>query len=141
MIMYTEASDIARICRLYEEWTGEKVNLGETETMHNGLQLVMVKDKEKDEIAGAAQLLVIDDAVWNRRWGLVLNLYVGQHFRHKGKGRELIRLLWQEVEFLGCDFISLSAGQEAPKQFFRAVGLCEQGTTFCLGRPQLPACE
>jgi len=139
--MYTEANDIARICRLYEEWTGEKVDLGETETAHNGLQLVMVKNEEKDEIAGAAQLLVIDDAVWNRRWGLVLNLYIGQHFRHKGKGRELIRLLWQEAEFLGCDFISLSASQEASKQFFRAVGLYEHGTTFCLGQPELPVCE
>jgi L-amino acid N-acyltransferase YncA len=141
MVMHTEASDIAQICRLYEEWTKEKVDFRETETVHNDLRMVMVKDKEKDEIAGAAQLLVIDDAIWNRRWGLVLNLYVGQSFRRKNIGRELMQLLWQEAEFLGCDFISLSTGQEASKQFFKAVGLHEWGTTFCLGKPALPVYE
>jgi len=84
---------------------------------------------DEDEIVGSAQLILIDDWVWGKRWGLVENVYVAKSKRRKGIGRELMGAVEDQARALGCKFLKLTSRREEGVALYRALGY-EEGSSF-----------
>jgi len=88
---------------------------------------VVAKDNEK--IIGAAQLIVIDDPFWNRRWGLIENVFVKKEYRRQGIGKGLMKQLENQAIALGCKFVKLTTRKKEGIELYRSIGY-EEGSSF-----------
>ena len=121
--MITSWDKFEDVAELYKEWTEKEL----TETVQLNAHLVIARDGET--IIGAAQLLVIDDPVWGRRWGLVENVYVKEGYRKKGIGSDLMSAIETQAIGLGCKFIKLTSRKKEGKALYRSLGY-EEGSSF-----------
>ena len=92
--------------RLYSEWTA-KEKLGSS-----GTNDILIVAKEDKRIIGALQLYIINDTFWNRKWGLIENIYVSKEFRRKGIARKLMAFAELEASMFGCEFVKLTSSHD-----------------------------
>ena len=123
MITYTYCSNIQDL-NLYKEWTGKDLN--HDHILWNSFSIVA---KDNGNIVGAAQLIVIDDPFWDRRWGLVENVFVKKEYRRKGIGSELMKQLENQALAMGCSFVKLTTRKEEGRELYRSLGY-EEGSSF-----------
>lgn len=128
-IIYTSwAYGLHNCSALFKEWTGRDIAVVYPEINVLG---VVAKDKENDRIVGAAQLTIIDDAIWGRRWGLVENVYVAEDCRRQGVGRGLMKEVEDKAYSFGCAYIKLTSGHDKKEAhaLYRSIGYTE-GLSF-----------
>lgn len=114
----TVAQDRGLVSKLYKEWTGKDL----TDTIARNLLLIIAK--EGDFVIGACQLLIIEDYVWDRTWGLIENVYVKPKHRRKGVGKALMKFAEQETYLYGCEFLKLTSGEDKQEahDFYESLG-------------------
>ena len=117
--------DSQGIVDLYKQWTGEERT---PESIFNKWTII-AKDIELDRIVGVAELILVDDWIWHRKWGLAENVYVEEDFRKKGVGAKLMRHVESQAIALGCEFIKLTSRKEEGKALYRSLGY-EEGSYF-----------
>ena len=108
MICCTAIDNERVLAELYQEWVGHIPKF-------KGIQMnsLWIAAKEDGKYVGAAQLIIIDDPIWDRRWGLVENVYVAEAYRRRGIGKELMRVI--ELTAQGgfdCEFVKLTSASE-----------------------------
>ena len=123
MFTYSSCHNIQDL-KLYKEWTRKELNLDRI--LWNSY-LVVAKDNEK--IIGAAQLIVIDDPFWNRRWGLIENVFVKKENRRQEIGKGLMKQLENQAIALGCKFVKLTTRKKEGIELYRSIGY-EEGSSF-----------
>jgi len=109
MVYCTTGSDLNKIGELYKEWTGKSFKL--KSPLVNSF-FGVAKMEGGNEIVGVAQLIVIDDPFWRRRWGLVENVYVKEGYRKQGIAKALMKFIETQALGVGCDFIKLTSGYD-----------------------------
>ena len=124
-------TDSQGIVDLYKQWTGEERT---PENIFNKKTIIakvanMGGISTLDRIVGVAELIVIDDWVWHRRWGLVENVYVHKQYRRQGIGSQLMKHVESQAMALGCEFIKLTSRKEEGKALYRSLGY-EEGSYF-----------
>lgn len=112
--------------KLYEEWTG---HYPVENRITSNTFTVIARDTSDKSIVGAAQITVFDDPVWDRRWGLIENVYVLRKFRRERVGRKLMKFMETEAQGLGCSFIKLTSRKAEGKALYRTLGY-EEGSSF-----------
>jgi len=125
-IYFTNWNRTQDCSKLYEEWLGK-------EPLFNSLllngHLIVGKVEGTNEIIAAAQLILNEDNIRNRRWGLVENVYVLKEYRRKGIGSSLMRCVETQASSLGCDFIKLTSRKLEGIELYRFLGY-EEGLSF-----------
>ena len=126
MIYCTAINNERVLAELYQEWVG---HIPQFKGIQMNSHWVAAKDGKK--YIGAAQLVVIDDPMWDRRWGLVENVYVTEVYRGKGVGKELMRFIERTAQGVGCDFIKLTSasGKVAGHSLYRSMEY-KEGLSF-----------
>ena len=108
MIYCTAIDDAKVLAELYQEWVGHTPQF-------KGIQInsLWVAARDGDKYVGAAQLIIIDDPIWDRRWGLVENVYVAEAYRRRGIGKELMSTI-ESTAYGGfdCEFVKLTSASE-----------------------------
>ncbi len=115
--------DAQGIIDLYKQWTGER------RFPENILNKWTIVAKDENKIVGAAELLLVDDWVWHRRWGLVENVYVEKDSRKKGIGKMMMEHVEAQAKGWGCEFIKLTSRKKEGKTLYRSLGY-EEGSCF-----------
>ena len=108
MIYCTAINNEKVLAELYQEWVGHTPKF-------KGIQVnsLWVAAKDGDKYVGAAQLIIIDDPIWDRRWGLVENVYVTESYRRRGIGKELMRVIESTAGAgFDCEFVKLTSASE-----------------------------
>jgi len=80
-------------------------------------------------IVGALQLIVIRDPYFNRKWGLVENVYVTPSARGLGVATQLMQTAEMSASLLGCEFIKLTSRKDDGKALYRSLGY-EESSSF-----------
>lgn len=126
MIYYTAWHKPEDVAELYQEWTSKQAKF-ETPLLNS--YLVVACDGEK--FVGAVQLLLFDDPFWNRRWGLIENVYVKRGYRNQGIGKELMKHMEVEAALMGCKFIKLTSAfnKKAGRLLYQSLNY-EEGFSF-----------
>ena len=126
MIYCTSWDNISDIGSLLKEWTGRDIN---TEFVLWNSYFIVAKDN--NEFIGCAQLVIIDDPFWNRRWGLVENVFVKDSYRKCGVGKQLMERVEIQAKLFGCKFIKLTSGFDkmAGIALYESLGY-EKGYSF-----------
>ena len=120
----TAWNDIRHATELYQEWTGREIPANQ---LWIDSHLVVIRDDGK--VVGVAQIIVIDDPVWNRMWGLVENVYVRKGNRRKGIGGELMSKVETQARLLGCKYIKMFSYKNEGKALYRSLNY-EEGSAF-----------
>ena len=126
MIYYTNFDKERDFADLYREWVG---HTPEFKGIQTNSYWVGAKDTETNKWIGAAQLIVVDDPIYDRRWGLVENVYVAKDYRRRGVGTQLMREVEAMAFTFGCEFIKLTSRKEEGKALYRSLGYGE-GSSF-----------
>ena len=127
MIYYTSCNDIQDLNNLYKEWVGK--DLSHSHILWNSFFVVA---KDNDKIIGAAQLIVIDDPFWDKRWGLIENVFVKKEYRRQGIGMVLMKQSENQAIAIGCSFVKLTTRKKEGKELYRSIGY-EEGSSFRKG--------
>lgn len=111
---------------LYKEWTGKSPNYDRmlTNTFYS-----IVRNREDGSIVGVAHLIIMDDPVWDRRWGLIENVYVAKAHQRQGIGDMLMEILELQAALFGCKFIKLTSSKEEGKALYRSRNY-KEGSSF-----------
>ncbi len=124
MIVYTSWNNERDFAELYEEWVGHK-------PQYKGVQSNSfwygARDTETNYWVGAAQLLIVEDPIFDRRWGLVESVYVAKVYRRQGIASSLMKGLEMLAFNFGCEFIKLTSRKEEGKSLYRTLGYTEGG--------------
>ena len=104
---------------LYKEWIGKYPKFSGLKTNST---LIVAREEGTNKIIGAAQIIMIDDPIWDRRWGLVENVFVSEDYRRQGVARQLMRHLENQAKLFGCKFLKLTTNKEEGKGLYRALG-------------------
>ena len=122
--------DSQGIVDLYKQWTGEERT---PENIFNKKTIVARVFGEESgltsPIVGVAELIIIDDWVFGRKWGLVENVYVDEEWRRSGIATQLMKHVESQAVALGCEFIKLTSRKEEGKALYRSLGY-EEGSYF-----------
>lgn len=121
MITYTAWPDIEITKDLYKEWVGKEPEFKRTQPNSH----LIIARESGGRIVGAAQLITIDDPIWDRRWATVENIYVAEDHRRLGIATRLMEELESKARSLGCKFIKFTAQPEAIKALHRKRGYNE----------------
>lgn len=121
----TTWNDIRDCIELYKEWTGRQISEDRIQTNSH---LVIVRD-DNNKIIASAQILTIDDPIWDRRWALIENVYVAKGQRRRGVGTELMEAIESQAVLYGCEFIKLTSSKKAGQALYRSLGY-EEGSSF-----------
>lgn len=126
MIYCTMTQDTSVLAELYKKWVG---HLPQFKGVCVNTFWAVVKDDEK--YVGVAQLVLIDDPIWDRRWGLVENVYVTEAYRQKGIAKQLMNFIESMAKGYGCEFVKLTSGSEkvAGHALYRSMGY-KEGLSF-----------
>jgi len=111
--------------KLFKEWTKKEPDF-DNYILLNSFFFGAYKD---DRIVGVAQLIIIDDPFWNRRWGLIENVFVKKEYRRQGIGKGLMKQLENQAISLGCSFVKLTSRKEEGIELYRSIGY-EEGSSF-----------
>lgn len=122
---------------LYDEWVGKEIACeehGELAFPPINLFTVVAKDVDlepEEEVIGAAQLIIMYDMVWKRRWGLVENVFVKKSYRGKGIAKGLMAELELLARTWCCEFIKLTSGKDklAGHALYKSLNY-EEGSSF-----------
>jgi len=125
-IYYTTWDRIEDTGQLYKEWVGK---CPEFKGIRVNVHLIIACEEKTNKIVGAAQLIIIDDPIWDRSWGLVENVYVDKAYRKCGIGSNLMWSLEEQASILGCKFIKLTTRKKEGKELYRSLGY-EEGSSF-----------
>lgn len=125
MIYFTSWDCIKDLGELYSKWVGHtpKFKFG------TFAFLIVAREKGSNKFVGATQLIIIDDQVWDRRWGLVENVFVSEPYRKQGIGKELMENVEAQAQLMGCKFIKLTSRKEEGKALYKSLGY-EEGSSF-----------
>jgi len=129
VIYYTTSwSDIEDLDELYSEWVG---HVPEFKDVSSNLHHIVARDKKDNKFIGAAQLIVVVDKIWDRRWGLVENVYVAKAYRNQGVATEIMRHVETTAQFWDCKFIKLTSSHDktAGHALYKSLGY-EEGYSF-----------
>lgn len=122
MVYFSWRYDEEELKNLYTEWRGQRPQF-------KGVQMnswwCCARDSTTREIIAAAQLLTINDPIWDRRWATVENIYVAKDYRRRGIATRLMEKLEGKAKSLGCEFIKFTAQPEAIKALHRKRGYNE----------------
>jgi len=124
MIYYTSWDNLKDLGELYSEWVGHMPSF---KGIGNNTFLVVARDGDK--FIGAAQLIIVVDRVWGRKWGLVENVYIAKAYRGRGIGTELMQHTEAQAQLMECEFIKLTSRKEEGKGLYRALGY-EESSAF-----------
>lgn len=119
---FGHCSNPDEVSRHYSEWTGKQL-----ETLPQDCDLLVATDNGK--VLGCLQLIIIDNPVWQTRWGLIENVYVVKEHRRKDIGRKLMRYAEEYAKSLGCSFVKLTSKKREGKALYRSLGY-EEGSSF-----------
>lgn len=109
-IYFTALDGMEELGRLYSEWSGKEYD--EKYVLWNSY-FMGARDRDKDDrLIGCVQLIVIDDPFFQRRWGLIENVFVLEDYRHNGICREMMRLTESQAQLFGCEFVKLTSGMD-----------------------------
>ena len=124
-MIYTSTDDTKAIGKLLKEWTGVEPD---DEILWNSFFVVAIDDSKT---VGVVQLIIIDDPFWNRRYGLVENVYVKKGYRGCGIGKQLMHHLENQAKGFGCKFIKLTSGldKKGGRGLYKSLGYTE-GSSF-----------
>lgn len=126
--LVTDRDEITKLSNLYEKWTGVSIKL--PPLMFYKLQdWIAARDKLTREYIGACVVIYIDDYIWNRKWGLVENVYVKENYRRCGVGKYLMAIAEINARYCGCDFIKLTSSKEAGINLYRQLNY-KEGHSF-----------
>ena len=126
MIHIGQCRDIKELTSLYNEWSGKGIK--QDYMLYNN---VIIMAKDDGVVVGAAFLIIIDDPVWDRKWGLVENIYVKKSYRNNGVAKQLMKYLEVQAEAFGCQFIKLTSGydKQIAHKLYEALGY-KDGKSF-----------
>ena len=92
---------------LYQEWTEIKPQWTRKQS-----NIFWVVANDFDKIVGALVVVIINDPIWNRKWGLVENVYVLKEFRKQGIASRMMHQAEFQARFMGCEFVKLTSGKD-----------------------------
>lgn len=125
MIYFTATDNRELVTELYKEWTGKEQNMNMI-TWND--RLVLAMDDKK--VIGAAQIIIIPDRVWNRKWCLIENVFVTESYRGRGIGKGLMDFVEKYCLLCGeFDFIKLTSSKPVGQELYRSMGY-EEGSSF-----------
>lgn len=112
------------ISLLMKEWTGK-----DYDDSYNTMDSHFVVAKDNGDCVGCVQMIMISDPYWNRKWGLVENVYVAKGYRRKGIAGKMMSAVANLCRDLGCSFLKLTSGKEEGKALYRSLGY-QEGSSF-----------
>lgn len=125
-IICTCVNSTSEMAGLFNEWSdrlcGHKV-------VSRNTRLILAK--KGDLVIGFGQLLLIDDVLWGRRWGLVENIYVSEAYRQQQVATKIMEYIEKIARMCKCEFIKLTSGfEKAPAHaLYKSLGYVE-GTSW-----------
>ncbi len=115
------------IGEFYREWTGKGYS---NEYMLLNTEHYVARDRDEDsKIVGCIQLTVIPDPFFQRRWGLIENVFVLPEYRKKGIAKKLMRHGETQAQGFGCAFLKLTSRKTEGIALYRSLGY-EEGSSF-----------
>lgn len=124
MIYFTTWHDPLKAREIYKEWTGKEPDFSHPLTNSH---LVLARNNTK--IIGACLLFTIDDPYFNRRWGLVEDVYITPKYRRKGVAKRMMNFVENQANMMGCEFVKLTSNKKAGQELYRSLGY-EEGCSF-----------
>ena len=128
MIYYSSWDKLKDIGELLKEWTSKELD---TSFVLWNSYFIVAREKGTNKFVGSTQLIILDDPFWNRRYGLVENVYVRKGYRTFGIGKQLMSEIEKQAKLLGCQFIKLTAGfdKKAGRELYKSLGY-KEGSSF-----------
>lgn len=126
-MIITATNDLNELSELLKEWTGKSYN---PKYILWNSQFIVARDNGK--AVGCAQLIVVDDPFWNRRWGLIENVYVTPSYRNKGVAKQIMDKIYMiACEGFACEFVKLTSAydKEEAHKLYKSLGY-EEGCSF-----------
>jgi len=125
-VKYEFGYKLDEIGNCLKEWTGYDYNEG-----FLSLNTQYIIAKIEAEIIGVVQLSIIADPFWNRRWGLVENVFVKEKYRGNGISKGMMELVESQARYVGCEFVKLTSGFEKniAHSLYNALGY-KEGYSF-----------
>jgi GNAT superfamily N-acetyltransferase len=125
MLYATVSTELKEVADLLQEWTGKQYN---QEYAQNSYIIVA---KDGDRAVGCTQLIIIGDPFFNRKWGLIENVYVTPLYRNKGVGKMIMDYTWEQATNLGCEFVKLTSSFNKTEAYllYQSMGYAE-GSSF-----------
>ncbi len=120
----TQTVDTEKLGKLYQNWTGK--GYGYNFIPWNTHWFVAVED---GEYIGGTQLIIVDDPLFQRRWGLIENVFVLEKYQKQGIGRKLMDKVFNSAFVFGCEFVKLTTRKGAGKALYRSMNM-EEGSSF-----------
>ncbi len=120
----TETEDTEKLSRLYQNWTGK--GYGYDFIPWNTHWFVAV---EGGEYIAGTQLIIVDDPLFQQRWGLIENVYVLEKYQKQGIGRMMMDKVFESAFLWGCEFVKLTTRKDGGKALYRSMGM-EEGSSF-----------
>jgi len=126
MIYLTATQNCQEVASLLKEWT--KHDYSEGRVLWNSLFIVA---RDDDRRIGCAQLILIDDPFWDRRYGLVENVYVTPKYRRQGVGKQLMEYITSQAALFGCEFVKLTSAYDKKEAhgLYKSLGF-KDGLSF-----------
>ena len=116
--------DMVALGEFYREWTGLPYDMGSISwDCHD------VVAKEDGEIVGALRLIIINDPIWHRKWGLIENVFVSEADRKRGVATEMMRFVEGQAKSFGCEFVKLTSRKEEGQELYRSLEY-EEGCSY-----------
>ena len=117
-----EEDILNQVSELYKEWTG----IYPKQLPPN---LIIAFEEKTNKVIGCMILSTHYDPIWDRRWGLVENVFVSEDYRRQGVARQLMRHLENQAKLFGCKFLKLTTNKEEGTGLYRALGY-DEGLSF-----------
>jgi GNAT superfamily N-acetyltransferase len=116
---------------LYFKWAGKKPEWNKYLQFNSNWFVAKDRDKHEDIAVGAIQLIMVADPIWNRRWGLVENVFVDPEYRGKGIAKQIMELVELVSGVMSCEFIKLTSGYDKVEghALYKSLGYIE-GKSF-----------
>lgn len=119
-------NDNKSFSEFYNQWTGKEVG------SYISLDCQDIVAKDDGKIVGALQLRIIKDPIFDRRWGMIDNVFVTPSARRRGIATKLMKFAEVQALGCGCKFVKLTSYKDKGKEFYRALGY-EEGSAFAKG--------
>ena len=124
-----DTEELTKLGKMYEQWTGKQYNPNYST---NGSIFVVAKDNDSnnDNIVGCIQLIIIEDPFFQRKWGMLENLFVSPNYRKIGLGERLVERAEVVASDLECSFVKLTSNFDkvASHALFKSRNYVEGGS-------------
>ena len=110
-------TDLRELGEFYKSWTGKSYN-----EQYDLVNAHCIITRDDNKIVGALVLVVMSDPFFNRRWGLLEDVYVIPEYRRKGVATRLMGEAESVAKSLGCGFVKLTSYKLEGQALYEALG-------------------